>query len=61
MTDMRAHIAHRWDLICEWIASVLPNRVRYWVFLQLGYDTFRPNELVNTVPYVTILGRIPRR
>ena len=49
-----------YDKICEWVADHLPKRVRYWVFLQQGYSTFEKHEIVTNVPYVTILGRIPR-
>lgn len=40
-------------------ARLVPQRIAYWVFVQLGVDAIRPDEVVPEVEYMTVLSRIP--
>lgn len=46
------------DSIARWVARHLPQRIRYWVFIQLGVEHIQPNEIVPEMEYTKILARI---
>ena len=58
--DLAEKLRRTADWTAQKVARHLPNRVKYWVYIQCGVAAMGPKDVVPTARFMDLLERVPR-